>query len=421
MFNVNFEMIYWQALSGNLPELLRTALDYVESQMDGYRENARKLWGCRGIWINSVNTPESGRSAAMNNHIINWTTGAGWVAQHFYDYYRYTGDVEYLREHALPFMKEAAEFFEDFLYIGKDGKYEFSPSVSPENVPLNVSRDLGSRSEVTKNAAMDVAITRELLTNLLEGARLCGMYEEKLPVWEKMLTLLPEYRFNADGSLKEWIHDFYEDQNSHRHHSHVYGVFPGHSINRMSPEYDAFVKAEDNRLAYGLKAQSSWSAVYMAGVNARMGRGDISHLVLSEMLRTCLMGNLFTVHNDWRRTGSLSCDDFQIAPFQIDANIGFTAIVNEMLVGCADGTIRLLPALPTQWKSGEIKNVRTVGGWLVSIRWNEDGAKAKIRGGWAASAKVCCGDGWRFADGSTEKEITGDGTIVNLCRVQSDA
>ena len=54
MFNVNFEMIYWQALSGNMPSLLRTALDYVESFTDDFRMNAEKIFGCRGIYIDSV-------------------------------------------------------------------------------------------------------------------------------------------------------------------------------------------------------------------------------------------------------------------------------------------------------------------------------------------------------------------------------
>ena len=114
MYNVNFEMIYWQALTGNLPSFLRLALDYTESFLPDFRENARKMFGCRGIYINSVNTPESGQSKCLANHILNWTAGAGWFAQHFYDYYRFTLDEEYLREHAMPFLWEAALLYEDF-------------------------------------------------------------------------------------------------------------------------------------------------------------------------------------------------------------------------------------------------------------------------------------------------------------------
>ena len=415
MFNVNFEMIYWQALTGNQPELLKTALAYVESMMEDFRANARQIFGCRGIYLDSVNTPEGGRAACLANHIINWTAGAAWVAQHFYDYWRFTGDMAYLREHAMPFMMEAALFYEDFLRCGEDGKLEFSPSTSPENTAASVTELLGSMAQVSKNASMDIAAVRELLTNLLEGVQLTGMYPEKQAKWEEMLTLLPDYRYNEDGSLKEWAHDFYTDQNSHRHHSHLYGLFPGHSVIPGSSEYEAFRLAEEKRLTGGLKAQSSWSAVYMAGVNARLGNGEVSWLALSEMIRNCCMGNLFTVHNDWRRTGSVSCDDFRVAPFQIDGNIGFPAVVNEMLIQSASGEVVLLPALPEKWARGSLSGIRTTGGHQVSVSWDGNTAEAKILCGFAEHIVLRCGGGWTFADGTTSAEFsTESGKILHL-------
>ncbi len=412
MFNVNFEMIYWQALSGNQPALLRTALDYVEGFMDDFRENARKVFGCRGIYIDSVNTPESGRIACLADHILNWTAGAGWVAEHFYDYYRYTGDIDYLRNHALPFMAETALFYEDFLIVKPDGKFEFAPGTSPENVPSSTMEKFGIKAQVTKNPSMDIAVLRELLTNLLEGSEITGLYADKRAVWEDMLTRLPDYRYNTDGSLKEWADDFYTDDNRHRHHSHLYGVFPGHSVREDSPEYEAFRLAEDKRMTEGLSSQSSWSMICMAGVNARLKRGEEAWFALSEMVRYCCMNNLFTVHNDWRRMGSVTCDDFRIAPFQIDANIGFPGVVNEMLLGCADGTLTLFPALPSRWKTGKLEGLRTVGGRIVSLYWEENHAKAVLAGGFTKNMTVRTANGWMFADRSTENLIENTGTIT---------
>jgi hypothetical protein len=88
-----------------------------------------------------------------------WTSGAAWASHFFYDYYLYTGDNEFLKNRALPFMKEAALFFEDFLYEGPDGRYIFNPSYSPENTPSNTD------SQACINATMDIALVRELLTN----------------------------------------------------------------------------------------------------------------------------------------------------------------------------------------------------------------------------------------------------------------
>ena len=69
-------------------------------------------------------------------------------------------------------MKEAALFFEDFLYEGPDGKYVFNPSYSPENTPAN------SDSQACINATMDITLAKELFTNLIAACREPGIEEE---------------------------------------------------------------------------------------------------------------------------------------------------------------------------------------------------------------------------------------------------
>ena len=418
MFNVNFEMIYWHTLSGSIPAYQRAALEYLEEFMEDFRCNARNIFGCRGIYLDSVHTPESGKAACLANHILNWTAGAAWVSQHFYNYYRYTGDVQFLREHALPFMREAALFYEDFLTKGEDGTYIFAPSTSPENVPSSTWEKFGVQAQISRNASMDIAVVRELLTNLLEGSAITGLYPEQRKTWENILSGLPEWQVNPDGSLKEWADPFYEDFNAHRHQSHLYAVFPGYSVREGHPLYDAFVKAEQKRLHEGLYAQSSWSAVYMACVFARMRQGDDAWFALSEMVRHCCMNNLFTLHNDWRRMGSIGCDDFRTAPFQIDANIGFPAAVHEMLVGSDEKTLTLFPALPTAWKQGKMDGILTIGGHTVSLRWEENAAVCTLRKGYLQDTTVLCGPGWQFRDGTGPKALSpADVMVLELCRV----
>ena len=101
MFNVNIEMIYWQALSGNMPELLLCVFDYIDKQTDDYRENAKKLFNCRGINICSVTTPVTGLHKLLYPHILNWIGGAGWISQHYYDYYLCTRDEKFLKKQSF--------------------------------------------------------------------------------------------------------------------------------------------------------------------------------------------------------------------------------------------------------------------------------------------------------------------------------
>lgn len=390
MYNVNYQMMYWQALSGSLPEYLRLALDYTESQVPDFEINAKRLYGCRGIFINAVNTPESGLSKNLCNHILNWTGGAAWASQHFWNYCLYTGDRDYMVRHALPFMARAAAFYEDFLTEGPDGTLCFSPSVSPENTAGNVLASTHREVETCRNATMDIALVHELLTNLLKGARLTGLYAEKVPVWQSMLRRLPPYRVNADGAVQEWTDDFYTDNYNHRHHSHLYPVFPGREVRPGDPLFSSFEKAEELRLEHGLSAQCNWSMVYMACIAARMHRGERACTLLGTMARTCLMDNFFTLSNDWRRSGPVSCLDFRVVPFQMDGNLGFPAAVNEMLL-CADETgLEALPALPSAWPKGHITGLSAPGGVTCGIVWDESRASVTLTAPAARTQKVRC-------------------------------
>ena len=406
MYNINFQMIYWQSLSGNLPSFLRLALDYTEGFIEDFRINARRLYGCRGIYICSVNTPESGIAKELSNHIINWTAAAAWISQHFWDYYRFTCDEAYLREHALPFMYEAALFYEDFLREDKNGYLEFSPSVSPENTPLNIKRKYGREVETARNACMDIAAVKELLTNLLAGCQITGQYKEKTEIWEKMISKLPPYAINADGSVREWNDAFFEDNYEHRHQSHIYPVFPGCEIGKGSPLFEAFVKAAVLRLTKGLSEMSSWSMVNLAAVFARMEMGNTSLQILETIGATTVVNNFFTLHNDWRRMGPVMCGDIREAPFQIDANIGFSAAVNEMLLQSQNDDIFILPALPDKWKRGKISGILARGNISCNIEWDDKGGTVYMFSNVKdQKKKAVIGSKYVFEDGNRETEV----------------
>ncbi len=380
MANENLQMIYWQALSGQLAEVILPVFDYYDRLMDDFRENARKLYGCRGIFIPAVTTPPSGLLKTIRPHIIHWTGAAAWIAHHYYDYYRYTGDEGFLRERALPFLRETALFYEDFFMTGDDGLYTSAPSNSPENSPGNYwdGRGMGAAMETTINATMDFALAKEVLNHLVEGARLTEQYADEVEKWEEMLTRIPPYQINEDGAVKEWMHPFFEDNYHHRHQSHIYPVFPGREVTRDSdPElFRAFQTAIDKRHVIGLGEQTGWSLAHMANVYARMQDGDQALECLDQVSRSCMTSSFYTTHNDWRGMGIGV--EMEWAPLQIDANMGWSSAVHQMLMHSRQGIISLLPALPGKWRSGSVVGLVARGGVRVSMEWDLEAGELQV-------------------------------------------
>lgn len=378
MANENVQMMYWHTHVGGLTRLNQSLFRYYNGLLEDFRDNARKLYGCKGIYVPAGTTPGLGTPNQIVPVIMNWTGAAGWLARHYYKHFQYSGDMSFLLEQALPFMKEALQFYEDFLVLDADGQYVIYPSVSPENTPENFmpkdGRPLAHPMPTAINATMDVAIIKELLQYVIEACRIACVHLEEIPKWEAMLERLPPYTLNQEGAVKEWLHPDFEDRQHHRHLSHLYPVFPGQEISpEEQPElFQAFEAAVHLRQ---LGAQSGWSLAHMSSIYARLGDGEKAVECLDVLARSCLLSNGYTLHNDWRNMGI--CMSMPAAPVQLDANLGWVNAVQEMLLYVSSRWIKLLPALPARWSRGSMSSWRIPGGSL-SIAW--DRTSGELRG-----------------------------------------
>jgi alpha-L-fucosidase 2 len=303
---------------------------------------------------------------------LNWTAGAGWIAQLYYDYWLYTHDDHFLREQAVPYLKEVTQFYESFLFKGKNGKYIFCPSLSPENVPA-----IPNASLATINATMDIAVAKEVFQNLCDSCIYLGIESANIPKWQEMIKNLPDYEINQDGAMKEWLWPGLTDNYEHRHLSHIYGLFPGFEItDTFMPEiFQACKIAVEKRQVVGQMSQTGWSLAHMANIYARLHEGDRALAALNQMIRACVGPNLFTYHNDWRHQGLTLFWNFMDRIFQIDANFGITAAILEMLLYSNKDLIGILPALPSNWNSGEITGVVARGAIILDIKWQNDSTR----------------------------------------------
>lgn len=349
--NINTEMNYWFVEKANLPECHEPLFRLLERMVENGRETASRLYGCRGfcahhntnLWANT--DPEGIMDASPF-----WPMGGAWLSLHLYEHFLFTQDKEFLKERALPIMREAITFFEDYLYEMEDGTLITGPSVSPENKYLS---KIGIKGALCMGPTMDIQILRQLFTWYLEGAGKVGLEEDKIV--KNMLEKLPPTKISSDGRVMEWQEEYEEPEPGHRHISHMYGLHPGNEIVESKPElFEAAKKTIEKRLEGG-GGHTGWSRAWIICFFARLKDSEKFYENVMGLLQKSIMNNLYDTH----------------PPFQIDGNFGVAEGIMEAIVQSHNTYIELLPALPKQWKSGKLLGVRLRGGITADITWKE--------------------------------------------------
>ncbi len=392
--DLNTELTYYSYLKANhLPEG-ECFIDYLLSLKDKARAFARDFYGTEGLCLPSVMDIEGNALGGWAMYSLSPTNQA-WLCRAFEKHFDYTGDMDFLKDKAYPYMSESAKCIAGLLSEDKHGKLVLPLSCSPE------IHDNTLKAWLTPNSTYDLSLMRALFLSLVRFSGLLGLDDEKAH-WQSIFDKLDElpvhkngvYKLSRDERLKE----------SHRHLAHLMAIHPLRLVKYDSEENKRIIDACIRDIEkLGTKWFCGYSFAWLAELYCIQRNGKKAAETLEVFWKYFCLPNGFHCNGDYQKKGYSA---FDYRPFTMEGNFCAVDALQEMLLYSDTETIEICPVIPDTWKNLSF-SLLAEGGIKVTAEM-KDGeiTKLTLNAPRPVTRRVCVRGKWFDAALSANTELT---------------
>lgn len=330
-WNLNIQLTYWPVLASNHLDLGLSLTKMLSRNIENLSKNVPTEFQSDCAAIGRTSSYDCLNDDLVGKEFCNLP----WVCHNIWLQYRYSMDRVMLKNELFPLLKKTMNFYIKNLKKGEDGKLHLPQSISPEY------------SKLTEDCNIDLALIRWGVNALIEICDILKIDDELMPVWKDVLEKLVEYQIDETGLM---IGRGVPLEESHRHYSHLFPIFPLYLINWEQDENKELIERSVDRWINLAGKLEGYTYTGAASMCSTMGRADLSLQYMNELIDKYLEANTMYL---------------EAGPV-IETPLSGAKSIQDMLIQSWGELIRIFPSVPSNWENATIHNMRTEGAFLIS-------------------------------------------------------